>query len=155
MTYFRMRKPHTIIGAGMFHFWVRDGVRWFQTAMVARKTVFQGNSKKDFVASLVLLTWTGKSWGNYTWFILLFKWFLLGFSTQPTYCSACLLTVPLAYARGSVSSRASLASSFVGWAAKPNTTLQSDSDYMVKTISQLVHVSFTHYCASTPCLSTS
>lgn len=32
---------------------------------------------------------------------------------------------------------------------------KSNSDYMVKTISQLVQVSFTHYCASTPCLSTS
>ena len=40
MTYFHMGKPHTIIGARLFHFWVRDGIRWVQTAMVARKNGF-------------------------------------------------------------------------------------------------------------------
>ena len=40
MTYFHMGKPHTIIGARMFHFWVRDGIRWFHTAIVARKNGF-------------------------------------------------------------------------------------------------------------------
>ena len=38
MTYFRMGKPHTIIGAGAFHCRVRDGIGWFHTAMVARQS---------------------------------------------------------------------------------------------------------------------
>ena len=37
MTYFRMGKPQTIIGAEHFHFWVRDGIRWFLFAIVARQ----------------------------------------------------------------------------------------------------------------------
>ena len=35
MTYFRMG-IHTIIGAGSFHYPVRDGKEWDQTAMVAK-----------------------------------------------------------------------------------------------------------------------
>ena len=42
MTYSHMGKPHTTIGANPFHFRVRDGIGWFQTAMVAKQTV--GNS---------------------------------------------------------------------------------------------------------------
>ena len=38
MTYFRMGKPHTIIGAEQFHFRVRDGIGWFPLAKVARQT---------------------------------------------------------------------------------------------------------------------
>ena len=37
MTYFRMGRPQTIIGAKWFHFRVRDGIGWFTLAMVARK----------------------------------------------------------------------------------------------------------------------
>ena len=37
MTYFRMGKPHTIIGAEQFHFRVRDGVGWDLFAMAARR----------------------------------------------------------------------------------------------------------------------
>ncbi len=37
MTYFHM-ETHTIIGAEQFHFWVRDGFRWFPLAIVARQT---------------------------------------------------------------------------------------------------------------------
>jgi hypothetical protein len=36
VTYFHMRK-HTIIGATSFHFSVRDGKRWFQSAMAAKQ----------------------------------------------------------------------------------------------------------------------
>ena len=32
-------RTHTIIGANWFHFWVRDGIRWFTVAMVTRKLV--------------------------------------------------------------------------------------------------------------------
>ena len=38
MTYFRMGKPHTIIGAESFHFRVRDGIGWFRLAMAARQS---------------------------------------------------------------------------------------------------------------------
>jgi hypothetical protein len=35
VTYFRMRKRHTIIGANSFHGPVRDGKAWFQAAVAA------------------------------------------------------------------------------------------------------------------------
>ena len=115
MTYFHMGRPHTIIGVRSFHFWVRYGIRWFQTAMVARKTVWIGlNTLKLNLNS---------------------KFILLG-------CARTLyvLSTHLTSVNESIHKRFS--SSKV-------------SDYMAKTISQLVQVSFTHYCASTPCLSTS
>ena len=37
MTYSHMGKPHTTIGDASFHFWVRDGVRWFQRSMVVKQ----------------------------------------------------------------------------------------------------------------------
>ncbi len=37
MTYSHMGKPHTTIGEVLFHFWVRDGIRWFQYSMVAKQ----------------------------------------------------------------------------------------------------------------------
>ena len=36
VTYFRVRKRHTIIGANPFHGPVRDGKVWFQAAVAAR-----------------------------------------------------------------------------------------------------------------------
>jgi hypothetical protein len=36
VTYFRVRKRHTIIGANPFHGPVRDGKAWFQAAVAAR-----------------------------------------------------------------------------------------------------------------------
>ena len=38
MTYSRMGKPHTTIGAERFHFRVRNGIGWFPLAMAARQT---------------------------------------------------------------------------------------------------------------------
>ena len=38
VTYFRMGKPHTIIGAEQFHFRVRNGIGWFPLAIAARQT---------------------------------------------------------------------------------------------------------------------
>jgi hypothetical protein len=37
VTYSRMGRPHTTIGAGRFHFRVRDGVGWFPPAVAARQ----------------------------------------------------------------------------------------------------------------------
>ena len=37
VTYFRVRKRHTIIGANPFHDPVRDGKAWFQAAVAARQ----------------------------------------------------------------------------------------------------------------------
>ena len=34
--YFRMGKPHTIIGAKRFHYRVRDGIGWFPLAIAAK-----------------------------------------------------------------------------------------------------------------------
>src|SRR5690606_28418532 len=38
MTYSRMGRPHTTIGAERFHFRVRDGIGWFPLAIAARQT---------------------------------------------------------------------------------------------------------------------
>ena len=37
MTYFHMGRPHTIIGAIAFHYWVRDGIRWDHNAIVTKQ----------------------------------------------------------------------------------------------------------------------
>ena len=37
VTYFRVRKRHTIIGANSFHSPVRDGKAWFQAAVAATR----------------------------------------------------------------------------------------------------------------------
>lgn len=42
MSYFRMNVVHTIIGAERFHFWVRDGFRWFPLAIFTRQLVVIG-----------------------------------------------------------------------------------------------------------------
>ena len=38
MTYSGMACSHTTIGAGRFHFRVRNGIGWFPLAMAARQT---------------------------------------------------------------------------------------------------------------------
>ena len=40
MTYSHMGKPHTTIGDTAFHFWVRNGFRWFHSSMVVKQTGF-------------------------------------------------------------------------------------------------------------------
>ena len=47
MTYSGMACGHTTIGAGRFHFRVRNGIGWFPLAMAARQT------GKLFVRTLV------------------------------------------------------------------------------------------------------
>ena len=37
MCYSRMGKPQTTIAANVFHFWVRNGIRWCHIAIVARQ----------------------------------------------------------------------------------------------------------------------
>ena len=39
VTYSHMGKPHTTIGAGRFHFRVRNGIGWFPPAIAARQTL--------------------------------------------------------------------------------------------------------------------
>ena len=41
VSYSRMGRPHTTIGATAFHFWVRHGIRWDHRAMAARQILFQ------------------------------------------------------------------------------------------------------------------
>ena len=38
VSYFHTGRPRTIIGAKRFHFWVRNGFRWYPLAMAARQT---------------------------------------------------------------------------------------------------------------------
>ncbi len=37
VTYFSMRRPHTIIGAQWFHYRVRDGFGWFPLAIATKQ----------------------------------------------------------------------------------------------------------------------
>ena len=37
VTYSHMGRPHTTIGDTPFHFWVRDGTRWFRCSLAARQ----------------------------------------------------------------------------------------------------------------------
>jgi hypothetical protein len=41
MTYSHMGRPHTTIGAIAFHCWVRNGIRWYHNAMVAKQKLFK------------------------------------------------------------------------------------------------------------------
>ena len=50
VTYFRMRKRHTIIGANPFHGPVRDGKAWFQAAIAARLSL-GSKSAGDFATT--------------------------------------------------------------------------------------------------------
>ena len=38
---------HTTIGANTFHFWVRDGIRWYHVAIAARRIWFNNLEKAD------------------------------------------------------------------------------------------------------------
>ena len=44
VSYFRMGRPHTIIGAERFHFRVRDGIGWFPLAIAARQNGYVSRS---------------------------------------------------------------------------------------------------------------
>ena len=52
MTYSHMGRPHTTIGDTSFHYWVRDGIRWFQRSMVV---------KQFFLRSRFSLAWWSSS----------------------------------------------------------------------------------------------
>ena len=53
MTYSGMACGHTTIGAGRFHFRVRNGIGWFPLAIAARRT------GKAFVSTLVAFAHAG------------------------------------------------------------------------------------------------
>src|SRR5580693_8049008 len=57
VTYSGMACSHTTIGAGRFHFRVRNGIGWFPLAIAARRT------GKAFVSTLVAFAnaWTRRS----------------------------------------------------------------------------------------------
>ena len=103
VTYFHMGRPHTIIGAGAFHYRVREGIGWYHAAMAARRKGLR--------------------------------------CSECCWCAAVVLVESCARVlRGPCAVRPSY---------------RALGCYMVKPHGQLVQVSCTHYCASTPCLSTS
>ena len=103
VTYFHMGRPHTIIGAGAFHYRVREGIGWYHAAMAARRKGLR--------------------------------------CSECCWCAAVVLVESCARVlRGPCAMRPSY---------------RALGCYMVKPHGQLVQVSCTHYCASTPCLSTS
>jgi hypothetical protein len=54
MCYSRMGRPQTTIAANVFHFWVRNGIRWCHIAIVARQKLLS--------IKLSLNKWICKSW---------------------------------------------------------------------------------------------
>ena len=116
----------TIIGAGAFHRPVRDGKGWFHSAMVVR----QGGEdlgQPDWVAPgpSIRIVWGAVD---------------LAIESQ-------LLYVTQAFT--SVSGRR-----LFGLSCIANTHCAASQNYRIKPHGQLVLVSLTHYCASTPSLST-
>ena len=90
---------HTIIGAKWFHFWVRDGIRWYPLALVARQKLVERKLGPCVSRELSEIH-------------IRLRYFNLYNSSKQLRC------------------------------------------YMVKSHGQLVLVSWTHYCAFTPSLST-
>ncbi len=53
MSYFRMAKCHTIIGAKWFHFRVRDGIGWFTLAMVTKQGGLAEDALQHTVSAVI------------------------------------------------------------------------------------------------------
>ena len=125
-----MANCHTIIGAKWFHFRVRDGIGWFTFAMVTKQTGVSGIC--IYIVAHALADVFGKfytdRWKSVTAVISDNQVTLAWYSLH------CFFTLYFSI-------------------LQPH--LKLIGCYMVKPHGQLVHVSFTHYCASTPCLSTS
>ena len=128
MPYFRMG-VHTIIGAGRFHFRGRDGIGWFPPAMAARQ----------FVAGP-------------------FPGFPRGPALPrhgPKAAPRGIRTPPRAKAGARMPMQSKILSPPSRSASKASRgPLGPLGCYMAKPHGQLVSVSCTHYCASTPDLST-
>lgn len=128
MTYFH-RRPSTIIGAKSFHCPVRDGKEWDQLAMVVKRNWLSGCG----------LTQQLQSWKKHNaWWIRVrlddhARWDVIGVGW--------LLTVQPDFVLNDT-----------WYAISPGHNHQC---YRIKPHGQLVSVSLTHYCASTPSLSTS
>ena len=125
MTYFHMGRPHTIIGAEWFHFRVRDGIGWYPNAVVAGRTGWQTRSGDAALYTPVNGT-------------MCVEWRA---RTRSPNWRVVVLSIVIAHP---VSGEHHVA----------HNNKQLLGCYMVKPHGQLVQVSFTHCCASTPCLST-
>ena len=134
---------HTTIGAKQFHFWVRDGIRWYLLAIVIRQT---GVKYRCCLQHLV------QRYLSILWKIGSDKWHL-NFDTDTTLYRASKedvhLNIYLTISRTIPYSLScfSLPSQSEGAISR--------SSYMIKPHEQLVLVSFIHYWTSTSSLSTS
>ena len=138
MCYSHMGKPHTTIAANTFHCWVRDGIRWYRIAMVARRKRYTCRRAVSachalsvalcftIARVLVCINNVGKADS------------LISKVSKPWWLALSLRGVCCPIAHSCVSCH-----------TKPFGCC------MVKPHGQLVQVSLTPYNASTPCLSTS
>ena len=134
MTYFHMATCHTIIGAKRFHFRVRDGIGWFTLAMFTKQT--------GLVDSFTALAYLHCC--------------ILCFLARVDLHLGSILLKPLW--KSAFIYRSFVWLSLLSQLLSSSLTLTAPKRigcYMVKPHGQLVIVSFTHYCASTPILSTS
>ena len=150
MTYFHMATCHTIIGAKRFHFRVRDGIGWFTLAMFTKQTGLNGLLCPFVIRRFLRRLEIRRPQGFWSLTLafshfLVFRSYTMAFNcfTHRAISQPAQPRFPVRLFRG----RSSYAS--------PVATPKRIGCYMVKPHGQLVHVSFTHYCASTPCLSTS
>ena len=144
-----MANCHTIIGAKRFHFRVRDGIGWFTLAMVTKQTGVKQAKVERFKAK------DSRRCALCCRFALPFPVYFKTFIQALDYqdfgfrLSSCAFRLFWK----SVTSRRCCA--LLAIISCSSNTLKLIGCYMVKPHGQLVHVSCTHYCASTPCLSTS
>ena len=166
-----MANCHTIIGAKRFHFRVRDGIGWFTLAMVTKQTGVKGRYKVK--GSRRKAYYSLSAWSLYVALYPVFLGVSLPASASQLFPGKCRFRLfsfafgllPAFWKSvivGSLASKRQLSGQvasfrlFSPWAfylapASPKLI----GCYMVKPHGQLVHVSCTHYCASTSCLSTS
>ena len=138
--YFRTAKCRTIIGAGRFHFRVRDGSGWFTPAMVTKQ--FGVKPVKVRGPTVVAPFALGRLFCNSSG--------AAGFLLPAVFSAFCLSSP-----HGNLYFFLSLCAA--NFAGRPSACLFSKpiGRYRVKPHGQLVRVSCMHCCTSTPRLSTS
>ncbi len=169
--YFRMATCHTIIGAKRFHCRVRDGIGWFTLAMVTKQTGGKQAQGKRPKAKARLRTvviplfrfsldpaFFASAFGlRFATLLQVRHDFGLFFRLLPCTCCSEICN-GFSHVQNVSCIRLAYSASGFFFRLGPFTLRllfpKPIGCYMVKPHGQLVHVSFTHYCASTPCLST-
>ena len=150
MTYSHMGKPHTTIGAKRFHYWVRDGIRWFPLAIVVRQFCRDGRLRG------LLMLWTIGWMKIVICLCIQVLCFIPSSQTTTTRILQDLYKVLLSCLIHIITETADrLKIKQVLYRGQNEFRPRRMHDYMVKPHVQLVLVSSMHRCTYTPSLSTS